>query len=623
MSRAILLIEPNYKNKYPPMGLMKISTYYKHLGDKVTFFKGNLQDLVLNDTFDMLKVQLYANDSSIFWEKYKPQIYDYLRKGSVAFLEDVPGYGSNPIIDDLFRYYRQYFYRKDYFKPENRKYDRVGITTLFTFYWDITIETINFVKQLCKDPEGVMVGGVMASILSDRVEAATGIKPHIGTLQTPGELDEGNDMVIDTLPLDYSILEEIDYQYPATNAYYAYMTRGCVNRCKFCAVPRVEPVYKDYLPVSDQVKMAEAQYGAKRDLLLLDNNVLASCKFNDIIEDIKRAGFSNTDTYIAPNLYEIAVQNLRIGQNDKGYIKSAVKQFRALITKLPSNDKQIVYDLLKEHYLLEEHTATKAAILETYEELKEYFDGFYSKSPRKRYVDFNQGIDCRLITDENMAKLAEIPISPVRIAFDHWGLRKKYEEAVRTAVRHGHRNLSNYILYNYDEKPIELYWRLKLNVDLCEELGASIYSFPMKYHPIEDPDYFSNRDFIGTYWNRKFIRTIQAILNSTKGKVGKGYDFFCKAFGSNDEEFFKLLYMPEAMIIYRFYFEGTGLTDKWWNAYSSLTDDEKTIINPIIEKNDFHDIGSFGIDGRLREVLEFYTIRREDAEKVLKAENNE
>jgi hypothetical protein len=401
------------------------------------------------------------------------------------------------------------------------------------------------------------------------------------------------------------------------------MTRGCVNRCKFCAVPRVEPIYKDYLPVSDQVKMAEAQYGAKRDLLLLDNNVLASCKFNDIIEDIKRAGFSNTDTYIAPNLYEIAVQNLRIGQNDKGYIKSAIKQFRALITKLPSNDKQKVYDLLKEHYLLEEHTATKAAILETYEELKGYFDGFYSKSPRKRYVDFNQGIDCRLITDENMAKLAEIPISPVRIAFDHWGLRKKYEEAVRTAVRHGHRNLSNYILYNYDEKPIELYWRLKLNVDLCEELGASIYSFPMKYHPIEDPDYFSNRDFIGTYWNRKFIRTIQAILNSTKGKVGKGYDFFCKAFGSNDEEFFKLLYMPEAMIIYRFYFEGTGLTDKWWNAYSSLTDDEKAIVNPIIEKNDFHDICSFGIDGRLREVLDFYTIRREDAEKVLKAENNE
>ena len=66
MSREILLIEPNYKNKYPPMGLMKISTYYKTLGDNVTFFKGDLKELVLRDTFEMLLKQLYANDSSIF-----------------------------------------------------------------------------------------------------------------------------------------------------------------------------------------------------------------------------------------------------------------------------------------------------------------------------------------------------------------------------------------------------------------------------------------------------------------------------------------------------------------------------------------------------------------------------
>ena len=87
-------------------------------------------------------------------------------------------------------------------------------------------------------------------------------------------------MVIDTLPLDYSILEEIDYHYPASNAYFAYMTRGCVNKCSFCAVPKLEPIYKDFLPVSEQVRIAEEQYGAKRDLLyLLDNNVLALPSF--------------------------------------------------------------------------------------------------------------------------------------------------------------------------------------------------------------------------------------------------------------------------------------------------------------------------------------------------------
>ena len=177
MNRQILLVEPNYKNKYPPMGLMKISTYYKRLGDHVTFFKGDLRDLVLNDTYEMLKRQLYAVNNEVFWEAYKPQICEFLKKGSAASLEEIPEHKTNPLIADLLRYYRKFFRNKDYFKPEFRKYDRVGITTLFTFYWDITISTINFVKQLCKTPDGVMIGGIMASILPERVEAANGHFP--------------------------------------------------------------------------------------------------------------------------------------------------------------------------------------------------------------------------------------------------------------------------------------------------------------------------------------------------------------------------------------------------------------------------------------------------------------
>lgn len=219
--------------------------------------------------------------------------------------------------------------------------------------------------------------------------------------------------------------------------------------------------------------------------------------------------------------------------------------------------------------------------------------------------------------DANMKKLAEIPIRPVRIAFDHWELHDVYENAVRTAVRNGHRNLSNYILYNFEDRPVELYLRLKLNVDLCEELGASIYSFPMKYHPIEDPEYFDNRDFIGKHWNRKFIRTIQAVLNSTKGKVGRGHDFFCKAFGANEQEYFKLLYMPEAMIIYRFFFEGIGLTDQWWAAFSALSDEEMDIARPIIEKNVFTDIQDETDNDNVLNVLRYYCITRDDAERMM------
>lgn len=616
MSRKILLVEPNYKNKYPPMGLMKIATYYRDLGDNVTFFKGDLKELVLNDTYEALLKQLYVNDATVFWEKYKPQICLYLKKGLKEAYDEIPLSGENPIIAELLKFYRKYFYNKDYFRPENRKYDRVGVTTLFTFYWDITIETINFVKQLCKDEKNVMVGGVMASILPERVEAATGIRPFVGTLSEPGILDDNN-IVVDTLPLDYSILEEIDYVYPANDGYLAYMTRGCVNKCPFCAVPKLEPEYKSYIPITKQIEMTNNRFGGKKDLLLLDNNVLASCQFDQIIDEIKAAGFAKDSNYVQPNLYEVAIKNLRDGYNERAYIKSVVKQYKLLIQKYGEKD-QAIYDLLEEKHLLEDYTAKKEAIFETYDILKPYFEEIYSKKPRKRYVDFNQGIDARLITDSNMEKLFEIPIRPVRIAFDHWELHKTYEKAVRTAVKHGHNNLSNYVLYNYKDKPVELYRRLKLNVDLCEELGVSIYSFPMKYHPIEDPEYFSNRDYIGVHWNRKFIRTIQAVLNSTKGKVGKGYSFFCKAFGKDEEEFMKLLYMPEAMIIYRFYFEEVGLTDEWWKAFSSLPEEKKTIAKRVIETNDFSNYEEQIEDKDILHVLAFYRIKREDAEKAMK-----
>lgn len=619
MRRKVLLVEPNYKNKYPPMSLMKLSTYYKSIGDEVTFFKGNLIDLVLDDIFEMLLKQLYANDKSIFWESYKPQIIEYIRKGTEKLLSDIPCSDSNPIIKDLFKYYRKYYYRKYYFDNEFKKYDKVCVTTLFTFYWDITIETINFVKKLCKNEKDVIVGGVMATILSDKVEMATGIKPHVGLLDKPGQLDKDNNIIIDTLPLDYSILEEIEYEYPAKNAYFAYMTRGCINKCPFCAVPRIEPNYREFMPVSEQVKFASEKFGEKKDLLLLDNNVLASRKLGEIVEDIKLAGFSKNDTFVEPNRYEIAIKNLKSGYNDKGYVKTCVREFRKLITKNKIKDLQQAYNLLRDNNLLEYHTARKEVILEIYDKLKPYFEDLYSKSKKKRFVDFNQGIDARLINNDNMAKLAEIPLKPVRIAFDHWSLHEIYEKAVICAVNNGHKNLSNYILYNFDDKPIELYKRLKLNIDLCEKLGASIYSFPMKYHPIEDPKYFSNRDYIGKYWNRKFIRTIQAILNSTKGKVGRGYDFFCKAFGRNEEEFFKLLYMPEAMIIYRLYFEKIGLTSKWWNDFNCLTDEQKIVIKPIIEKNKFDDYEKLDLDKDVLKVLEYYRITRNDAEINIKS----
>ncbi|MCL2299256.1 MAG: hypothetical protein FWC27_03805 [Firmicutes bacterium] len=60
----ILLLEPTYTAKFPPLGLMKIASYHKHCrGDFVWFAKGqppaqvseNVRSKLLNDLIAVLK----------------------------------------------------------------------------------------------------------------------------------------------------------------------------------------------------------------------------------------------------------------------------------------------------------------------------------------------------------------------------------------------------------------------------------------------------------------------------------------------------------------------------------------------------------------------------------------
>ena len=631
MNRKVLLVEPNYKNKYPPMGLMKLATYYRMVGDDVRFYKGDMRhlavDLICEDLINHLSI-VFPN---VFWKNYYPTLFDFIKIGKYSILENDLLFNNEDVLDVL-KEYRKKYRDKEYFS--NPRFDKVGITTLFTFHWDITIDTINFAKQLCKKQNDVMVGGIMSSLLSEEVYAATGIHPFVGLLNHPGDIDEGNNLIIDELPLDYSILEEIDYVYPASNAYFAYMTRGCINHCKFCAVPKLEPQYCNYINLRQRIQHTDERFGPRKDLLLLDNNVLASKCYDQIIDEIRDCGFGVGATYTPPNEYDVTIRNLKDSYNDRAYIRKAIAIYKEIMDKLKdATEKTELYLKLEEAHCLHNYTASKEDILSLDNYVRPLYEKTHKPSKRKRIVDFNQGIDSRLITEANMKKLAEVNIQPLRIAFDHWSLRETYEKSVRTAVGSGIKNLSNYLLYNFEEKPEELYFRLRLNVDLCEELDASIYSFPMKYHPINDKAFFKNRDYIGKYWNRKFIRAVQAVLNSTKGKIGRGVDFFEEAFGRDVNEFMKILWMPETFIIYRRIYDADlrarlaerytnvtehdcDLANEWWEKFNALTPKKLKRAKSIIALNKFKD-GNFECDDKdVLEVLSYYKISRNDTEST-------
>ena len=410
------------------------------------------------------------------------------------------------------------------------------------------------------------------------------------------------------------------------------MTRGCVNKCRFCAVPKLEPQYCDYINLKKRIEFTDKRFGARKDLLLLDNNVLASNCYDQIIEEIKECGFGVGATYTPPNEYEVTINNLKDSYNDRAYIRKAISIYKEIMDKLKDDsEKTELYLKLEEAHCLYYYTASKEDILTLDEYVRPLYEKTHKPSKRKRIVDFNQGIDSRLITEANMNKLAEVNIYPLRIAFDHWKLKEIYEKSIRTAVGSGIKSLSNYLLYNFEDKPEELYHRLRMNVDLCEELGASIYSFPMKYHPINDKEFFMNRDYIGKHWNRKFIRAVQAVLNSTKGKIGRGVTFFEEAFGRDVEEFMKILWMPETFIIYRRIYDeelrsrlaekyktktkhDCNLANEWWEKFTALSDEKMEKAKSIISKNKFNVGDYFCDDPQILDVLYYYTITRDDVE---------
>ena len=130
-----------------------------------------------------------------------------------------------------------------------------------------------------------------------------------------------NQYIIDELPLDYSILEEIDYEYTANNAYFGYMTRCCPRNCHFCAVKTLEPQYKNYIGIKNQIQYIDDHFGKQKDLLLMDNNVFSSKCFDKIIDEIKDCGFEKDATYTPSNEYEVDITNLHINYNSRSYIK--------------------------------------------------------------------------------------------------------------------------------------------------------------------------------------------------------------------------------------------------------------------------------------------------------------
>jgi hypothetical protein len=502
----ILVVEPEYENKFPPIGLMKIASYHRAKKDYVEFYKGKA--------------------------------------------------------------------------PYNtiKNFNRVYITSLFTFYYDMTADTVrHYLNYMHKDY--VYLGGISATLLKEKYRKELGIDNVIGGQLTNSSLLGYKDSInIDQLPLDYDILDDVQYKYPSGDNFFLYTTRGCKRGCEFCAVVKLEPEFEDTNHIIDQIETIRKKYGDKRNVLIMDNNILYSGELKKVIQDLNSVGYvNNTLNYVEPNYFEIMLEKIKRRKKNKNKYYKQVGELIDFLNKFKSRvraEKLIKrYDEILE-YINNEKNKVKA-LNAVKKDTIEILERYRFKKKLQRYVDFNQGLDARLLTEGKMKIMANIAIKPFRLAYDSINGAKVYERAFNSAYAHGVKYFSNYMLYNYKDSPQDL-WRRLYNTILLYENKADIqaFSFPMRYAPIDATD----RDYTGEKWNKKYLSAINIIINVTKGVVAKEKDFFYEAFGASEEEFIEILTMPSQFIKNRMLFNKNGHIKTWKAKYNYLSNYEKKIL---------------------------------------------
>jgi len=321
----ILLVEPSYYTQYPPLGLLKLASYYRSRGAEVKLVRGIDPDLEYNA-------------------------------------------------------------------------DKIEITSLFTYAWKPVHEAIANYHNLIPDAK-IAVGGIYASILPNR------IRHFFPFVDVHHGLHEKSERYMPA----YDLLADID-KWKDWNKSILFTTRGCIRNCPFCVVPQLEGRL--------QVMIEDIQdfiYPGHDEVILWDNNLLASPKWNLILERLSEVGLR---------------------------------------------------------------------------------------------VDFNQGLDARLIDENKSAAIANLKTRLVRMAYDNINEKNAAHNAVKFLADAGVRKRKTlfYVLYNFYNKKGQFADTPDTFLEILRDIGKiGCSSFPMRYEPLNA---LNKNKFVSPLWTQKRLEAI-------------------------------------------------------------------------------------------------------------------
>lgn len=134
---------------------------------------------------------------------------------------------------------------------------------------------------------------------------------------------------------------------------------------------------------------------------------------------------------------------------------------------------------------------------------RKHFDSVIDKLKPLKDIDFNQGLDARLVKSYHAQRIAELKMKCVRLAWDDIKIESQFMAAFEILTSAGIKPsmIHSYILIGYNDTPTDALYRLQKVADL----GA--WPNPMRYQPLDSK---KRNEYIGPNWTdaelKRFMR---------------------------------------------------------------------------------------------------------------------
>ena len=116
-------------------------------------------------------------------------------------------------------------------------------------------------------------------------------------------------------------------------------------------------------------------------------------------------------------------------------------------------------------------------------------------------VDFNQGLDARLITPEIAGKIATLKTEVIRLAYDYHEMGACVERAITYLSEAGirRRKIVCYVLHNYADSPDDFLDRIR------NLMKWGVVSYPMRFEPLNS---LKKNCYVAPKWTQEELEMV-------------------------------------------------------------------------------------------------------------------